>query len=104
MSIKEIINRLENYTVQCRFSHFSKEVAPPFMVYLVPDSDNFNADNKVYYSTKNVQLELYTRENTLVEEEKLESYFDNCGIIWNKSSQSWHDEEKVMMTVYSLYG
>ena len=89
MSIKEIINRLENYTVQCRFSHFSKEVAPPFMVYLVPDSDNFNADNKVYYSTKNVQLELY---------------FDNCGIIWNKSSQSWLDEEKVMMTVYSLYG
>ncbi|RGD86906.1 hypothetical protein [Thomasclavelia ramosa] len=74
------------------------------MVYLVPDSDNFNADNKVYYSTKNVQLELYTRENTLVEEEKLESYFDNCGIIWNKSSQSWLDEEKVMTTVYSLYG
>lgn len=103
MSIKEVISRLENYTVQCRFSHFSKEVVPPFMVYLV-DSDNFNADNKVYYSKKNIQLELYTRENTLGEEEKLESYFDDCGIIWNKSSQSWIDEEKVMMTVYSLHG
>lgn len=104
MSIKELIDLLDGYDVQCAFSHFSKPVTPPFMIYLSPSTNNFNADNVVYFVDKSLTLELYTRENTLLQEEQLENYLTSNHVLWDKTSQTWIDEEKVMMSVYELNG
>lgn len=102
MSIEELIELLENYDVQCTFSHFKKPVTPPFMIYLSPSTNNFNADNVVYYVDKSLTLELYTRVDTILEENKLEDYLTKNNVLWDKTSQTWIDDEKVIMSVYEL--
>lgn len=104
MSIKELIDLLNAYDVKCSFSHFSQPVTPPFMIYLSPSTNNFNADNVVYFVDKSLTLELYTREDTLLQEEQLENYLTSNHVLWDKTSQTWIDEEKVMMSVYELNG
>ncbi|MFQ6793786.1 MAG: hypothetical protein ACLRT4_13590 [Thomasclavelia sp.] len=102
MSTEEIIKLIKNYDVQSSFSHFSKEVTPPFITYLIDGTSNFDADDSVYYQVDNIRLELYTRENIIDEEKKLETYLTSNQILWEKTAEDWIDEEKVMMTVYEL--
>ena len=102
MSIKELIDLLNAYDVKCSFSHFSQPVTPPFMIYLSPSTNNFNADNVVYYVDKSLTLELYTRVDTILEENKLEDYLTKNNVLWDKTSQTWIDDEKVMTSVYEL--
>lgn len=102
MSTEEIIKLIKNYDVQSSFSHFSEEVTPPFITYLIDGTSNFDADDSVYYQVDNIRLELYTRENIIDEEKKLETYLTSNQILWEKTAEDWIDEEKVMMTVYEL--
>lgn len=102
MTTEKIIKMLKEYSVPCEFSHFSKPITPPFMVYIMPATNNFNADNIVYFDINEIQVELYTRQNTLTEEKKLESYMTENKIIWDKVSQNWLDDEKIFMTVYEV--
>lgn len=98
---KEII---EKHNIPCTFSHFNDEIAPPFMLWIGPKVENFNADGIVYYSTNSYELELYTRVNTTEEEEKLEAYLTGKGLVWQKGEQDWLDEFKVFSTGYTIYG
>lgn len=102
MTTEKIIQLLNEYDVPSTFSHFSKQMQPPFIAYTVPNTDNFNADNIVYLNIDEIQIELYTRQNTLLEEKKLEDYMTKNRIIWEKTSQSWIDDEKVMMSIYEV--
>ena len=102
MSITDVIKILENYSIPCTFSHFNKPVTPPFMVYLIDSSDNVDADNKVYYQIEGIRLELYTRVDTIKIEKELEAYLTENGILWDKSAQTWIDEDKLIETVYNL--
>ena len=102
MTTEKIIKMLKEYSVPCEFGHFSEPIIPPFMVYIMPATNNFNADNVVYFDINEIQVELYTRQNTLTEEKKLESYMTENKIIWDKVSQNWLDDEKIFMTVYEV--
>lgn len=102
LTTDQIIKLLEDYDVQCAFNHFSEPVTPPYMVYNVSSTDNFNADNCVYHQIDTLEIELYSRVNPLEEERKLEKYLTDNGILWDKSSDTWIDEDKVMMSVYEI--
>lgn len=93
---------LTNYDVPSSFSHFNEPIAPPFITWISSSTDNFNADNSVYHKVENLTVELYTRGDTLEQEKKLESYFEENGILWDKSSQTWIDDDKVMMSIYEV--
>ena len=49
------------------YDHFAEGEAPdpPFLCYLLPGSDNFSADGKVYYRISEVRVELYTDQKDL---------------------------------------
>lgn len=106
MLISEAIKVLEDFGkdngIAVAFSHFTGEVTPPYMVYLVPTTDNFNADNITYQVIRELEVELYTRENTLQTESLLENAMTYFGFAWDKTSQTWIDEDKVFMSVYTL--
>ena len=102
LTIERLKQVLKEYTVPSRFSHFSGEVTPPFIVYLLPSTENFMADNQVYYPIDSFVLELYSRVNILQEEKKLEEHLTNNNIPWEKASQSWLDDEKLVMSVYDI--
>lgn len=106
MSISEAIKVLEDFGkdngIAVAFSHFTEAVTPPYMVYLVPATDNFNADNIVYAKITELEIELYSRVNVLQTESLLESFLTSNGFCWDKTSQTWIDEDKVTMSIYTL--
>lgn len=102
LTIEKLESLLKKYDLKYAFSHFSTQIAPPFLIYLNQSSDNFVADNKVYQAIDHIRLELYTRCDTTVQEKNLESFLDKNSVLWNKISQEWIDDEKIMMTIYEL--
>lgn len=101
MNTQDFKKLIESYPVQSSFSHFSKAVTPPFITWL-NNTENFIADSKVYHSRDTFTVELYTRINTIEEEKKLEAFFNDHELIWQKTNQVWVDEDKVMMSVYEI--
>lgn len=93
---------LDEYDVPNAFSHFSTPQTPPFITWTCPQTDNFNADNLVYEVIPSLQIELYSRVDILNEEKALETYLTGKGLLWDKTSETWIDEEKVMMTIYEV--
>lgn len=93
---------LDQYDLPSSFSHFSEPQQPPFITWTCPQTNNFNADNAVYQTIPVLEIELYSRVDILEEEKKLESYLSENGIVWDKTSETWIDDEKVMMTVYEV--
>ena len=55
----EIIGEID---IPSAYDHFAEgeAVDPPFITYLLPGTDNFAADGKVYYKINEVHIELYT--------------------------------------------
>lgn len=84
------------------YSHSASPIEPPYIAWLVPQTNNFDADNQVYSVLERFRIELYSRVDILQEERRLETYLSQNGILWDKVSETWIDEEKVMMTVYEL--
>lgn len=58
--------------------------APPYIVYLAADSDNFGADNVVYHSATNYLIELYTEVKTTDLEARLEAALTAAGVFYEK--------------------
>ena len=74
---------------------------PPFICYLLPGSNNFSADGKVYYKINEVHIELYTDLKDLAVEQQLEDVLDEHGIFYNKS-ETWIESEKLYEVLYTF--
>lgn len=97
----KLIALLNNLQIPFAYDHFAEGEAPspPFICYLLPGSNNFAADGRVYHKFNQVHLELYTDLKDLSLEAKLESAFDNNDIFYNKS-ETWIDSEKLYEVLY----
>ena len=58
----ELLAIMGEIDIPSAYDHFAEgeAVDPPFITYLLPGSDNFSADGKVYYKINDVHIELYT--------------------------------------------
>jgi hypothetical protein len=74
---------------------------PPFICYLLPGSDNFAADGRVYFRINDVRVEVYTDRKDLSVESKVEAVLDDRGIFYNKS-EVWIGSEKLYEVLYSF--
>lgn len=91
MTWNELENRINNFYldsekgIKIPYSHFDfdREVEPPHLMSTEIDSDNFIADNKIYFEKCNARLELTTdsRDRELEKRVEEEILFD---IIWEK--------------------
>lgn len=91
MTWSELENRINNFYldsengIKIPYSHFDfdREVEPPHLMSTEIDSDNFIADNKIYFKKCNARLELTTdsRDRELEKRVEEEILFD---IIWEK--------------------
>jgi len=75
----------ENETIKIPYSHydFDREVEPPHLMSTELDSDNFVADNRIYFEKSNARLELTTdaRDRDLEKRIEQEILFD---IVWSR--------------------
>ena len=85
------------------YDHFAQGESPdpPFICYLIPASDNFSADGKVYYKIDLYNIELYTDLKDLSLERKIEEALYEASIFYNKS-ETWIESESLYEVLYTF--
>ena len=99
----KIISILNEIGLPYVYDHFSEGESPnpPFICYLLPGSDNFAADGRVYYMISDVHIELYTDYKNTELELKVEEVLDRYNIFYDKS-EVWIDSEKLYEVMYQF--
>lgn len=97
----ELIKILKEMNVPFAYDHFAEgeSPAPPFICFLLPGSDNFAADGRVYYKIDQVRVELYTDIKDLSAEQTVEAVLDEHCIFYEKS-ETWIGSEKLYEVLY----
>ena len=103
MTIENLVEMLQELKIHFAYDHFAEGESPdpPFICYLIPGSNNFAADGKVYFRINQVRIELYTDSKDLAVERKMEMVLDESGIFYNKS-EVWIQSEKLYEVLYSF--
>ena len=103
MTIENLVEMLQELKIPFAYDHFAEGESPepPFICYLLPGSNNFAADGKVYFRINQVRIELYTDSKDLAVERKMEMVLDESGIFYNKS-EVWIQSEKLYEVLYSF--
>ncbi|HHX60620.1 MAG TPA: hypothetical protein GX707_07895 [Epulopiscium sp.] len=101
MNFERLYNTLLQIGIPVTYSHFKKQVALPYIIYLANGSNNFGADNKVYYGTEHMAIELYTENKDTNQELKVESLLDENEWFYEKY-ETYIDTEKMYQVRYEL--
>ena len=103
MTLEELARMLEKTGFPFAYDHFAEgeSTDPPFICYLLPGSDNFAADGRVYFRISEVRIELYTDRKYPGAEALVETVLDDAGIFYNKS-EAWIQSEKLYEVLYSM--
>ena len=101
--MEELLQILSETQIPFAYHHFAEGESPepPFICYLLPGSNNFSADGKVYYKINEVHIELYTDLKDLAVEQQLEDVLDEHGIFYSKS-ETWIESEKLYEVLYTF--
>lgn len=101
--MEELLQILNETQIPFAYHHFAEGESPEpsFICYLLPGSNNFSADGKVYYKINKVHIELYTDLKDLAVEQQLEDVLDEHGIFYNKS-ETWIESEKLYEVLYTF--
>ena len=103
MTIENLVEMLQEMNIPFAYDHFpeGESPEPPFICYLIPGSDNFAADGKVYFKMNEVRIEMYTDFKDLNLESRVEAVLDGHEIFYNKS-ETWIQSEKLYEVMYAF--
>ncbi len=101
--METLITLLKETGIPFAYDHFAEGESPdpPFICYLLPQSDNFAADGRVYLKVSEIHMELYTDAKDLEAEGKMEAALDSRGIYYERS-ETWIGSEKLYEVLYSF--
>ena len=101
--MEELISIIQEMNIPFAYDHFAEGESPepPFICYLIPGSDNFAADGRVYFKIDLVHIELYTDEKNLETENHVEAVLDEHGIFYDKT-EVWIESERLYEVLYSF--
>ena len=101
--MEKIAAILEKIGLPFAYDHFAEGESPnpPFICYLVPNSDNFSADGRVYYKINEIHIELYTDCKDLSAEQQVEAVLDEHGIFYEKN-EVWIESENLYEVLYTF--
>lgn len=97
--LEELKTKCENAGFKYAYGKFEKPTPPPHLVAIISDTDNFMADNKVYYGPIPTQLDYTYTEKNLEEQEKIEKEILG-DIAWNKTEETYLQDEGVWQVSY----
>lgn len=99
----DLMQLMEEIGLPFAYDHFAEGESPdpPFITFLLPGSDNFAADGKVYLKINEVHIELYTDEKNPETEALVESALDAHEIFYDKT-EVWIESEKLYEVLYSF--
>ena len=92
MTLETLKEKCEAEGFKYAFGKFTKSINPPHIIVTIINSNNFGADNKVYYKSLNGRLELTTLKKDLSLQKKIEENILS-EIYWEKEEGIIADEE-----------
>ncbi len=103
MTNEEVMQMLAPMELPAAYDHFAEGEAPEpaFICFLFPSTDNFAADNRVYYEVPVLHIELYTDKKDPELEDQLEAILDEHELFWEKS-EVWIESEKLYEVLYQM--
>lgn len=99
MTLEELKTRCESQGFQYAYGVFKTPTAPPHLVSICRDSNNFMADNKVYKKKTPIQLDYTYIDKNVVEQNKIEDVVLS-DVAWNKTEETYLQDEKVWQVSY----
>lgn len=101
MTYEEINEMMQEIGLPFAYHHFAEGESPnpPFLFFLSPGEHTFSADNLMYHSFKQLDIELYTDEKSPETEERVEDILRQHYIFYNKS-EVWIESEKLYEVLY----
>ncbi len=99
----ELVAMISEMGIPFAYDHFAEGESPepPFLCYLLPGSDNFAADGRVYHRISQVHIELYTDSKDPAVEEKVTAVLDSHGIFYDQT-ETWIESEKLYEVLFSF--
>ena len=87
MTYKEIKTMIASIGLSCAYDHFPNNVAPepPYIVFNLPQNDDFGADNTNYCSIDVLNIELYTANKDFNTEQSVEAVLNANGLFYEKN-------------------
>ena len=101
MTLQEIKAMLDTTGLPVTYRAWPIDEAPPmpYICYLVAFSNDFGADNVVYWPIDHLQIELYTELKDPESEGKVETALSS--LYWEKT-ETYIDEEKCYQIMYEI--
>lgn len=99
MTLEELKQRCKEQEFQYAYGGFLEAVEPPHLVAITTDTDNFMADNRVYYKKTPIKLD-YTY---IVKDVKTQNKIENeilSDVAWNKTEETYLSDEKIWQVSY----
>lgn len=103
MTLDTFAALLDDVGVPVAFRAFEQENAKPlpFICWLYLNDEAFAADGVAYFSTRRVQIELYTKYVDFALEQKLEDVLTKAGLFFTKSME-YIESEGCYQVLYEL--
>ena len=92
-----------SFSGKVAYNAFPENEAPvmPFICIVATNTDNFGADNQVFFKRQKVDIELYTKAKDPTTEGTLEGVLDRAGLFYN-ASDTYLDDEKCFERIYEI--
>lgn len=103
MSYEEIYEMMQEIGLPFAYHHFAEGESPdpPFLLFLSPGEETFSADNLMYHSFKQLNVELYTDEKSPETEQRVEKVLLQHNLYYTKT-EAWIESEKLYEILYEL--
>lgn len=103
MTLEEIGNMLDETGLPVAYDHYAEGESPdpPFLVFLLPGSNHFGADGKVYRKITELDIELYTDYKDPDTEALLEDVLEAHDIYYTKD-ETYIESERLYEVIYSM--
>lgn len=99
MTLEELKIRCKNAGFKYAYGLFKQITDPPHLIAISTATENFMADNKVYYGAIPIQLDYTYTEKNLEEQEKIENEILG-NLAWNKTEETYLQDEDVWQVSY----
>lgn len=103
MLFSEIKTMLGQTGLQNTYYSWPEKQVPalPYLVWYLPSSDNFVADDKVYKRVDTLNIELYTKTKDFLKEQAVEAVLDANNMVWDKV-ETYLDDEHMYEVLYEM--
>lgn len=98
-----LLNNISAFTNKVVYRAWAEGEAPqlPFICFYEDSSDNFGADNIVYYKRKRVYIELYSKNKDTESEALIEDALDGAFLFY-QTDDTYIESEKCYERIYTL--